>query len=343
MFSGGLDSILAIKVIQAQGLAVLGIHFISPFFGKPYLIDYWKESYGIDVAPVDIGKDYINLMIQGPEHGLGKVLNPCVDCKILMITKTRQLLSRFDAHCIITGEVLGQRPMSQRKDALNIIRRDSLAKDVLLRPLSAKHLDPTPMEQSGLVDRERLLGFWGRGRKAQIALAKEYGIKDIPTPAGGCLLTEKESSKRYWPLFKHHPCPTDAEFYLANIGRQFWNGKLWITIGKNKEDNEQLVQNRIKGDILFQVTNFPGPLALARPLPGYAWEKEDIKSGANLVGWYSPKARRSEDMADIKIVTDDKSHTVSCRPRKNLLHSWEEPIWEEADMDKKSLTGLCAS
>jgi tRNA-uridine 2-sulfurtransferase len=236
LFSGGLDSILAVKVVQAQGFRVLGLHFLSPFFGKPHKVLHWERTYGIEVATVDIGDEFVAMLGQ-PVHGLGKFLNPCCDCKILMLRKARELLAEHGAGFIISGEVLGQRPMSQRRDALNIIRRDAGVRELLLRPLSAKHLDPTPMEESGLVDRSRLMDFWGRGRKAQLKLAAEYGITEIPTPAGGCHLAEKESARRYWPVLTLFPEPAAADFDLANIGRQLWLDGHWLVMGRNKADN----------------------------------------------------------------------------------------------------------
>lgn len=165
LFSGGLDSIIAAKVIQAQGLEVLGLHFVTPFFGKPWRIPGWEKSYNLPIIPVDISEDYIRLLREWPEHHFGKVLNPCVDCKILMMEKARELMEVYGAQFLISGEVVGQRPMSQRRDALNIIRKGADVRDVLLRPLSARLLDPTPMEESGLVDRDKLPQISGRGRK----------------------------------------------------------------------------------------------------------------------------------------------------------------------------------
>ncbi|MFP4397392.1 MAG: tRNA(5-methylaminomethyl-2-thiouridylate) methyltransferase, partial [Desulfonatronovibrio sp.] len=209
LFSGGLDSILAVKMIQNQGLEVLGLHFISPFFGQPELIPEWEKNYGLPIMPVDISQDFVKMLLSGPSHGLGKIMNPCLDCKILMLKKARQLLQDFQAGFIISGEVSGQRPMSQRRDALNIIIRDAEVKRFLIRPLSAKLLPPTEAEETGLVNRSRLGSISGRGRKKQLEMAAKMNIHPLPTPAGGCLLTEMESSRRYLPLlrFFQNPAP----------------------------------------------------------------------------------------------------------------------------------------
>ena len=142
LFSGGLDSILATKLMQSHGHRVLGLHFVTPFFGKPEKVDFWRNEYGIDVELIDVGQEFVDLMAAFPPHGFGKVFNPCVDCKILMLRRARDLMPRYEAKFLISGEVIGQRPMSQRSDTLNIIRNDAEVRDVLLRPLSAGMLSP---------------------------------------------------------------------------------------------------------------------------------------------------------------------------------------------------------
>jgi tRNA-uridine 2-sulfurtransferase len=339
LFSGGLDSILAVKVVQAQGLRILGLHFMSPFFGKPHKLEHWKRTYGIEVVPVDVGEEFA-AMLRSPVHGMGKVLNPCMDCKILMLRRAKSLLGEYGAKFIVSGEVLGQRPMSQRRDALNVIRRDASVKGVLLRPLSAKHLDPTPMEQSGLIDRTRLEDFWGRGRKAQLALAAEFGITDIPTPAGGCLLAEKESGRRYWPVLRHFPAPGAAEFILSNIGRQLWNDGRWLVMGRNKADNDRLRQLRREEDILLDVVGFPGPLGLARPVPDHPWTENLLLSAAAKVASFCPKAITSGGPIQVLIESAGQSRTVTVHPQAALENGWHEPTWEKALEEKKELEKL---
>lgn len=158
--------------------------------------------------------------------------------------------------------------MSQRRDTLNVILRDAAVRDVLLRPLSALHLPPTPLEESGLVDRDRLLGIWGRGRQDQLALAREMGIREVPTPGGGCRLTERENARRYWQVLTLTDAPTGADFALANLGRQFWHrtaeAAYWLCVGRNSADNEKLAAAARPGDLLLRLRDLPGPLALAR-------------------------------------------------------------------------------
>lgn len=289
LFSGGLDSILAARLVQDQGITVRCLHFVSPFFGKPQLIPHWEKCYGLTIEAIDIGDDYIRMLRQRPEHGFGKVMNPCVDCKILMMRHAGSLLRERNASFLISGEVVGQRPMSQRRDTLNVIRRDGDVRDILLRPLSARLLEPIAAERDGLVDRNRLLDFSGRGRRSQLELAEQMGIAEIPTPGGGCRLAEKENARRYWPVLTRLPNPGAHDFELANVGRQFWAGTSWLSLGRNASDNQELERLTRPGDMLFRLCDFTGPLALARPFAG-PWDAQVIQDAAALVASYSPKA-----------------------------------------------------
>ena len=339
LFSGGLDSILAARLIMDQGLRVKCLHFISPFFGKPSRVRHWQKTYGLDIDIVDVGEQYAALLGAGPAHGFGSVINPCVDCKILMMRSARELLPRYGARFLVSGEVLGQRPMSQRRDTLNIIRRDADAGDILLRPLCALHLSPTEPELSGLVDRERLLGFSGRGRKDQLELAGRFGIREIPTPGGGCMLTEKENARRYWPLLEILGTPAANYFHLSNLGRQLWlhdgDKHYWFSIGRNQADNERYTALRRPGDLLFKLIGFPGPLALGRKL--CPWPAQVIRQAAALMASYSPRARAAgEDGQTVRVrVTECGEHAGEDRVTEvEIIPSREsafaEPTWEDA-------------
>lgn len=288
LFSGGLDSILAAKIVAAQGLRIKCLHFVTPFFGKPAKLKHWSHIYGLDISAVDVSDLFVDMLRQRPAHGFGKVMNPCVDCKILMMTQTRLRMEKYGASFIISGEVLGQRPMSQRRDTLNVIGRDGDVRDILLRPLSAKMLEATAPERSGLVDRERLFGIYGRGRKDQLGLAEFFALPEIPTPAGGCRLTEMENARRYWPLLQHAPQPCGAEFRLANTGRQYWSGAHWLSIGRNSADNEYLEKCAFAEDLCLRVADFPGPLAVARQFE--PWDEATLEDAAAFVASFSPRA-----------------------------------------------------
>ncbi|MFZ5812923.1 MAG: tRNA(5-methylaminomethyl-2-thiouridylate) methyltransferase [Thermodesulfobacteriota bacterium] len=338
LFSGGLDSVLAARTLMDQGLSVLCLHLVSPFFGKPGRLPHWRETFGLDIAAVDAGEDMVRLLRQGPPHGLGKFLNPCIDCKILMIERAMALLPEYGARFVATGEVVGQRPMSQRLDALNVIRRDSGARDVLLRPLCAKRLPETPMEQSGLVDRSRLHAMGGRGRREQLELAARMGLPEIPTPAGGCMLTELESARRYFPVFAHKPDPLAADFELANIGRQYWAGNLWLTIGRNQSDNSRLEAAIAAHDLVFKVRDHPGPLALARRLPDAIWDEAAMRDAAAFVASFSPRARAAGRETAVSVGGAVQS-PVWVVPARQTPLGWKEPSWNEAAQGKAAVFG----
>jgi tRNA-specific 2-thiouridylase len=231
LFSGGLDSICATRLVMEQDIEVIAVKFVTPFFGYEILGDpdnyrlETKEKYGIDVRIVDISDEYLQLLRQ-PSHGFGKYFNPCIDCKIFMLSRARTMLKELKCSFLITGEVLGQRPMSQRRDTLNVIERDSGNRTILLRPLSAKLMNETEAEREGLIDREKLLDFSGRGRSRQIALAKSYGIVDYPAPAGGCILADPILSRRISYIYSGKFVVNQASMNVTDIllllvGRQF--------------------------------------------------------------------------------------------------------------------------
>lgn len=339
LFSGGLDSILAAKLVQEQGVDVLGLHFVSPFFGKTEKIPRWQKIYGLPIQAVDVSEDFARLLFERPKYGFGSVLNPCVDCKILMLRRARALMEESGACCVISGEVLGQRPMSQRRDALNAISRDSGLRGKLLRPLCAKHMDPTEAELAGLIQRESLGDAAGRGRKSQMALAERFGITEIPTPAGGCLLTEKENARSYWPILLHAPAPRADDFRLANTGRQYWHtgpeGPCWLVIGRKQADNDAIMQLAQSKDLLFKTRDFPGPVALGRHL-GRDWPDEAVRSAAAFMASYSGKAARhaEENGEDIAVRVhpgslDAPGEALFVRPSRSPQFLWREHGWEE--------------
>jgi hypothetical protein len=343
LFSGGLDSILATKLMQSHGHKVLGLHFVSPFFGKPGKVDFWQREYGIPVAVIDVGQEFVDLMAAFPSHGFGKVLNPCVDCKILMLRRAKELLPEYDAKFVISGEVLGQRPMSQRADTLNIIRNEADVRDVLLRPLSAGLLPVSSMEEAGLVDRSRLPSLVGRGRKGQYALAKALGVTTIPTQAGGCRLGERESARRYWPILRTFPRPLAHFFDLANVGRQLWlrdgGTSQWLVMGRDHKDNEKLLRLVRPEQYVFVLKDFPGPHAVGCPMPGQDWPGEILAEAAACLASFSPKARRHGEAVEVCVTRLGREKIVTVRPdaphafRDNL--TWPETRAEQKDWEKE--------
>ena len=267
LFSGGLDSTLAVKLIRDQGIEVLAVNFTSPFCTckQPGQCEATKGSDKLDVPlkRIGLGQEYIE-MIRSPKHGYGKNMNPCLDCRIMTFTKARELMQEMEADFVFTGEVLGQRPMSQRRDAMRIVERDSELTGRLLRPLCAKLLKPTIPEMEGLVDRERLLGIEGRSRKPQMQLAEHYGINDYACPAGGCLLTDKGFANRLRDLFEHN----EDSFYdinLLKIGRHFrLPAGQKIIAGRDEEENKKLLASTREEDLKFSAEKYGSPLVVLR-------------------------------------------------------------------------------
>lgn len=338
LFSGGLDSILAAKVLEEQGLRVRCLHCHSPFFGEPSAVSRWRRRYGLDIDTLDVADDFCAMLRERPAHGFGKTLNPCVDCKILLLRRARQYMEDVGAAFLATGEVLGQRPMSQRRDVLNVIRREAGVGGILLRPLSARLLEPTPMEESGLVDRERLPAISGRGRQGQLELARHFGLTDIPTPGGGCKLTEKENARRYWPVLAHLPAPDSGDFALANLGRQFWyeedGRRYWLAIGRNGGDNQALQAATRAGDARIFLADIPGPLAVGRL--GSQWPEHILAAAAALMASYSGRAVREAGEAGT-VGVRAQWHTAEGQtgiwqgrimPAREGI--WQEPLWEPA-------------
>lgn len=316
LFSGGLDSILACRLVAAQGIRVQALRFISPFFGYELLAreeaycHQMREKYGIDVVLHDISEPYLAMLHQ-PAYGYGKNFNPCVDCKILLLSEARRLMPRYGASFLITGEVLGQRPMSQRRDTLHVIERDSGCRDILVRPLCAKKLPPTEIERAGLVDRKGLLDFWGRGRSRQIALAKEFGIDDYPPPAGGCALTDPNIAGRIKFACESFPQVTPSDMVLIQTGRQFLlPGGGWLALGRKQDENERLEQLCRPGDALFRMVNRPGPIAVLRQGGG----KGDILAAAGLVVRYGKRIAGESAEADVLVVAHGEESVVRVPP-----------------------------
>lgn len=329
LFSGGLDSICATRLVMEQGIEVIAIKFITPFFGYDILRDTekyrreTKEKYGIDVRIVDISDEYLKLLRQ-PSHGFGKYFNPCIDCKIFMLSRARAMLKELDASFLITGEVLGQRPMSQRRDTLNVIERDSGNRTVLLRPLSAKLMKETEAERAGLVDREKLLDFSGRGRSRQIALAKSYGITDFPAPAGGCILADPILSRRisriYCGAFVIDQSRMNvADILLLLVGRQFvLPGGGWLILGRDEKENLKIDALSETGDIRFDIEERPGPTALLRRAEEIYSSEEakeaDVAAGAGLVVRYAKRVNGLVHGGTVVVDEGGKRREIAIEP-----------------------------
>jgi len=259
MVSGGLDSILAAKLIKDQGIEVIGICFKSYFFNEENARRMVKQI-DIPLEVVDFKEEHFK-MVKNPKNGYGKNMNPCIDCHAMMMKYCGQLLEKLDADFIITGEVLNQRPMSQNRSALDKVKNESGIGSKILRPLCAKNLKPTEMEENGLVDRERLLNIQGRGRKIQMELADKWGIKEYPSPAGGCKLTEPNYSVRLKELLSHNQNPEERELELLRIGRHFRvTPKAKVISTRTQEEGEMIKSLLNEGDTILLVQDFNGSM-----------------------------------------------------------------------------------
>ncbi len=290
LFSGGLDSILACRLVARQGIEVTAVKFVTPFFDydlllRPSYSQEIKEKYGIEVVLRDVSDEYFALL-RAPAHGYGKHFNPCLDCKIFMMTKARQMMQESGAAFLISGEVVGQRPMSQRRDALRVVERDSGCHGILLRPLCAKHLNPTRPEIDGLVDRALLSDFAGRGRSKQIALAREMGLTDYPTPGGGCILTDKNVSQRIKRFYGENETIRVADMRLLTVGRHFvLPGGAWLVMGREEAENDKVLALAEPHDTTLKLVDRPGPAAVVRNLR----DQNDLGLAAGLIARYGKK------------------------------------------------------
>ncbi len=315
LFSGGLDSILAVKLILEQGFDVVAINFASPF------CSYAKDDCGVTKAAkllgvplkvMNVGNEYLKI-VRKPQHGYGKNINPCLDCRIFLLKKAKKYANEIGAAFIFTGEVLGERPMSQHFSALKLVEEKSGLKGKILRPLSAKLLPKTVMEKEGLVDREKLLDIRGRSRKPQIKLAKEFNIKAYPSPAGGCLLTCREYANKLRDLFEHKKRCTMADATLLKVGRHFRFGKNKIIVGRNETENNILSEKKARNDYYFEVPDVGGPITV---LQGAKTENA-IRMAAALTAFYSD-ARSAQVTVNFGRESINKSVTVPLPTRAEV-------------------------
>jgi tRNA U34 2-thiouridine synthase MnmA/TrmU len=295
LFSGGLDSSLSILGLLRLGVKVTAIHFETSFGCLPVAIKAGLRSladqYGFEFITQDIKAEFLEVL-KKPTFGYGKNMNPCIDCKIMMLQKAGEVMRQRGADCVVTGEVLGQRPMSQQRHIFNLMEKRTGLKGYILRPLSALKLPPTIVETKGLIDRNRLYGFTGRSRKPQMALAKELGLSNYPAPAGGCLLTEPNYAKRLKELLSHNPEPTPNDIAILKFGRHFRlpEGNK-VVIGRDQADNEGLRGFIGHETTVLEPVGVKGPLTL---IIGKDVSKEGISIAATLCARYSDGRTLSE-------------------------------------------------
>jgi len=302
LYSGGLDSTLAILAVQRQGIRVRAVTFLNHFgcditdrsscSKNPFSA---AEKFGFEVKLSHLSEKFIDI-VKNPKFGHGKNMNPCIDCRILMLREAREFMSMTGASFLITGEVLGQRPMSQRRDALDIIDREAGLKGYILRPLSARVLRPTRAEEEGLVDRSLLYDFSGRSRKPQMALAAEFGLTDYPAPAGGCLLTEPNYAYRLRELLDHDHDPSLLDLQLLRVGRHFrLSPGCKAVVGRNQTENEMLLKLADEASVLVRVLGFGSPVTVIR-----GGGEEEVLTAASICARYSDG--REQTNTDVKVL-----------------------------------------
>jgi tRNA-uridine 2-sulfurtransferase len=294
LFSGGLDSALAVYLVRRSGVRVIGLHSTS-FFSPSGLEDkdsqlrILADQLEIPLRFAPKGPEFLEI-VKKPVYGHGKHLNPCIDCRILTLKTAKRMMTEEGASFIVTGEVVGQRPMSQMRHTLRLIEKQAGCAGLVLRPLSAKLLPPTTPELEGLVDRNTMMGIGGRGRKVQLALAEDLGLRGYAPPAGGCPLTEEGYSHRLRDLLGDGSPISDADLRALSLGRHLRVREgLKLIVGRNQRENEA-IQTLALQSSLYRPLDFPGPVVLVRGTPS---EEEDILIGAVILR-YSKLSSRGE-------------------------------------------------
>ena len=261
LFSGGLDSILAVRLLQHQNIHIEAVSFVTPFF-VPEQAKKSVEQLGVPLHIIDISEKHIE-MLKNPKHGYGRNMNPCIDCHALMFNQAGWLMKKKGASFLFSGEVLGERPMSQNKNSLKVVARESGFEEFIIRPLSARLLPVTKPEKEGLVDREKLLDIHGRSRKRQIELTKQLGITHYPDPAGGCRLTDPAFSNRLRDLLKNNKKTLKRDMELLSVGRHLRiNRNVKIIVGRNEKENARIESLSEKGDIILTIEDIPSPIVI---------------------------------------------------------------------------------
>ena len=317
LYSGGLDSTLAILIMMRQGIEVKAVTFLNHFgcdtsdrsscSKNPFTA---AQQFGFEVKLCHLSEKFINI-VKNPKFGHGKNMNPCMDCKILMLKEAKVFMEMIGAEFIITGEVLGQRPMSQRRDALDIIDRETGLRGYILRPLTAKLLRPTIPEQKGIVNRELLYGFGGRTRKPQMALAAEFGLKDYPSPAGGCLLTEPNYSYRLRELLSHDKNPSIEDLNLLRVGRHFrLSSKCKVIVGRDEDENRSLLAISGNKWAYMIAENCGSPITVIRG------EADDnvMHTAASICARYSDA--RALNVVDVCVHKGNDKYSLTVSPAK---------------------------
>jgi tRNA-uridine 2-sulfurtransferase len=311
LLSGGLDSTLAAKVMLEQGIELEALNFLTVFCtcthrGETCLASQKAvNALGIPLKVFNVSREYLDV-VKHPEHGYGSNMNPCIDCRIFILRKAKAYMEEVKASFIVTGEVLGERPMSQRRDAMRLIEKAAGLDGLILRPLSAKLLSASIPEKEGWVDREKLLNIQGRSRKPQISLAEQFGIRDYPCPAGGCLLTDPQFARRMKDLILHDPDFSVNDVHLLKVGRHFrLSPSVKLVVGRNEEENQKIGTFSQEGDLMLNILHHPGPLSLLRG----KGDPSEMEAAASITVRYS----KAKDLDKVEVVCNKVGEEVEQR------------------------------
>ncbi len=314
LFSGGLDSLLAVKIMKEMEFDVLALHLDTSFEAKQEVpgiryLKEWNVTFFREKIPFE---EYKKILIE-PRYGYGKNMNPCIDCKILMLKIAKAFMLKYNATCIVTGEVIGQRPMSQRKRIMELIEKEADVEGYVVRPLSGKLLPPTVVEKKGFLCREKFFAIKGRGRKVQFELAKKWNITDYSSPAGGCLLTDPGFSKRLKKLISINKEFTERDIEILKTGRHFIiSEKDRLIVARNHQESEVL-KKLVKEEVLI-VPLIKGPTAI------FEGKEDRLKDALKIVASYCTK---DPDKEVNFIVKNGEERKERVKPfKKEVIEQW---------------------
>lgn len=320
LLSGGLDSTLAVKMVKEMGFELEAVHFTTPFCQcDKCSVDTTAEQLDIKVHHLFMGDEFLSLVVN-PPHGRGSQMNVCIDCRIMMLKKAKNLAEQINAGFLVTGEVLGQRPMSQQGSTMRLIEKEAGVEDIVLRPLSGKLMKLTRMEEEGIVSRDSLLEISGRRRLPQFELAEKLGVYDYPCPSGGCLLTDPEFAARLRDYIENEGTPTLETILMLKVGRHFRVGSTRIIVGRNKLDNSILDGFANRGVTRLEVESYNGPVTLIM-----GDSVDSLEVGAKFTARYSdaPKdepvwvtIREGESIRRIQCISAENDLVNSLRIKK---------------------------
>jgi len=296
LFSGGLDSLLALKVAESLNISVTLLIFKSYFFDEKIALKAIKENkLKNPYLIIDFSKKHFQIVKQ-PKFGYGKNMNPCIDCHLLMLKEAKKIKEKEGYDLILTGEVLNERPMSQNMSVLNLLEKESGLEGYLLRPLSALSLKPTILEKEGAINRKQLLNIKGRSRKVQLNLVQKFNLNGFLFQPAACLLTDPQFSLKLKDLLNISDKADENDINLLKIGRHFIVQKTKIILGRNQKENEELKKFRKEKDVLIEMENYPGPTALIRNYQNSLPSQDAIQKAKELIIAYAPKVKGKNDI-----------------------------------------------